>query len=235
MVKIAVCTQDEACREQLTAMLNTWAKDGSMTLAIEPYESAEAFLEEYESDAYAFIFLDTSLPDLSGLMLARRLRGAGENAQIVFLAENARQALACYETHPAGYFVKAVEQGRLFELLLWHRALFLPAMRYVTVTVARAPRRILLADILYIAVSGRTSQICLKNGETVLTNRTLNFLAKELGDAGFFRCHRSYLVNPICITAFAEHTLVLQGGAQIPVSEEKFSLARKAAQERAMV
>lgn len=232
MLEVAVCSNDGPSRGLLTQMLRDWAGAHSADVAVAAFCGAEAFFQAYAPGRFAFVFLDTDLAGASGLEAARRIRGAGDSCQIAFLSGDARHALACYEAHPAGFFLKPPDYARLCELLQWHRGLFLPAMRAITVVSARAPRKLLLGDILFIAVSGRTSLIHLKK-ETVATNRPLNELAQELGGAGFFRCHRGYLVNPGHIAGLKERRLLLDDGREVPVSEDRAAEARALAERRA--
>ena len=134
---------------------------------------------------YAILFLDVGLAGTPGLEVARKLRQNGDNCQIVFLSRDSSPALTCYQVHPAGFFLKPVFPHQLQELLNWNRNIFLSTMNSITVVFARRPRRLLLADILYITVSGRTSQICLAQ-EIIPTNRALNELQASLPKPAIF-------------------------------------------------
>lgn len=222
-MELALCSADKAAAQRLAQMLRQWMFVINAVAPVIQYENQEAFFSGYHPGRFAFVFLDTE-PD--GLDIAHRMRFVGDKCQIAFVSSSQKQALACYAVHPAGFFLKPVRQAALYELLWWHRALFLPAMEYLTVLCARAPKKILLADIRYISVSGRTSLIHLA-GEVVHTNRSLSELANQLRESGFFRCHRAHLVNPAHLEKLQGRKLLMDTGEALPVSEERLDEARR--------
>lgn len=221
-MELAICGGDRQAQQHLEELLRLWLGDiqGQAQLCLFP--GPQELLPQYTPGRFAFLFLDVQA---GGLDCARQLRAAGEGCQIAFLSEGPQEALACYEVHPAGYLLKPVERKPLFDLLRWHRALFLPAMERLTVRSARVERQMLVAEILYITVQGRTSILCLR-GEQVRTNTSLGQLAQQLAPASFFRCHREYLVNPAHILDLQGNRLVLDSGQEILVSENNLRQAQ---------
>ena len=226
MIQIAICSQDQEEQARLAQLLFGWFQSAGVLLRLASFATADAFLQEYQPGDFGFIFLDANLAPTSGLELARHIRKCADSCQIVFLSQDGAAALSCYQVHPAGFFVKPVAAEALSELLQWNRGLFLHAMDSITVVSARIHRKVLLADILYVTVSGRTSRICLLQ-EQVNTNRTLNQLAEQLPSARFFRCHRSYVVNGAHVRKLTGRMLELDNGDQIPVSEDKLHPVRE--------
>ena len=226
MIQIAICSQDQEEQARLAQLLFGWFQSAGVLLRLASFATADAFLQEYQPGDFGFIFLDANLAPTSGLELARHIRKCADSCQIVFLSQDGAAALSCYQVHPAGFFVKPVAAEALSELLQWNRGLFLHAMDSITVVSARIHRKVLLADILYVTVSGRTSRIRLLQ-EQVNTNCTLNQLADQLPPSRFFRCHRSYVVNGAHVRKLTGRTLELDNGEQVPVSEDKLHPVRE--------
>lgn len=226
MIQIAICSQDQEEQARLAQLLFGWFQSAGVLLRLASFATADAFLQEYQPGDFGFIFLDANLAPTSGLELARHIRKCADSCQIVFLSQDGAAALSCYQVHPAGFFVKPVAAEALSELLQWNRGLFLHAMDSITVVSARLRRKVLLADILYVSVSGRTSRIRLLQ-EQVNTNCTLNQLADQLPPSRFFRCHRSYVVNGAHVRKLTGRTLELDNGEQVPVSEDKLHPVRE--------
>ena len=226
MIQIAICSQDQEEQARLAQLLFGWFQSAGVLLRLASFATADAFLQEYQPGDFGFIFLDVNLAPVSGLELARRIRKWADSCQIVFLSQDGAAALSCYQVHPAGFFVKPVAAEALSELLQWNRGLFLHDMDSITVVSARIHRKVLLADILYVTVSGRTSRIRLLQ-EQVNTNCTLNQLADQLPPSRFFRCHRGYVVNSSYVRKLTGRMLELDNGDQIPVSEDKLHSARE--------
>ena len=57
-------------------------------------------------------------------------------------------------------------------------------------------------DIVYVKADGNYSVIHLKNHTKHLIYHSLKDFEKELPDNIFYRCHRSYIVNVVLISAF---------------------------------
>ena len=224
MLEIAVCGSGERAR-QVTALLDRWAWEASAQIGVSQFEDSARFLKDYAPGRFVCVFLDTELSGRSGLETARDLRNAGDGCQIVFFSDSARQALACYAVHPAGFFRAPIAYEALQELFQWHKALLIPALQSITVTSARAQKKVFLSEILYLFVTGRTSNLVLKKGGSIPTNRTLNQLEQELEQ--FFRCHRGFLVNPVHIRTLDGRKFTMDNGAEIPISEEKLAQARQ--------
>ena len=226
MIQIAICSQDQEEQARLAQLLFGWFQSAGVLLRLASFATADAFLQEYQPGDFGFIFLDANLAPTSGLEQERHIRKCADSCQIVFLSQDGAAALSCYQVHPAGFFVKPVAAEALSELLQWNRGLFLHAMDSITVVSARIHRKVLLADILYVTVSGRTSRIRLLQ-EQVNTNCTLNQLADQLPPSRFFRCHRSYVVNGAHVRKLTGRTLELDNGEQVPVSEDKLHPVRE--------
>ena len=222
-MKLAICSGDGPQVQQLTQLLFQWLSDIHGQAEVCSFSHPQELLAGYQPGQFAFLFLDVQW---EGLDCARQLRSLGEDGPIAFLSQGAEEALACYEVHPAGYLLKPVGREPLFGMLRWYRSLFLPVMGRLTVRVARVERQVLVADLLYVSVEGRTSTLHL-TGETVHTNIPLGQLEKKLAQASFFRCHREYLVNPAHIVDLQGCRLLLDDGGELPVSESRLRQAQQ--------
>ncbi len=220
MIRIAVCSSAERDRAALCGLLNRRMCEMSVDAAIDPFQSGAALLAELRADEYAMVFLDTDLVDMRGLKAAKQLRANGYTRPILFVSESRKDVLKSYSVHAAGYFIKPVAYGELCSLLRRHRSAILSGMRTLQVVFERAERSICLADILYIQVSGRTSQCCTRKG-AIPTNRALSELEAQLAGEPFLRCHRSYLVNAGHIASFDGQTLTMDNGDALPVGSKR--------------
>lgn len=78
-------------------------------------------------------------------------------------------------------------------------------------------------DILYAFAEDSKTVLCTGNGR-IPTHLTLNEVEQRLARSGFFRAHRSYLVNLQHVTEVIaytrnSYTLILEGGSEIPLSK----------------
>jgi two-component system LytT family response regulator len=80
--------------------------------------------------------------------------------------------------------------------------------------------RVPLASVCYLKAESNYTRIYLMDGEQYFVSRTLKSWMDEICEAGFMRCHRSYLVNRNEIREISRTTgiLCLKNGSMIPVS-----------------
>jgi DNA-binding LytR/AlgR family response regulator len=84
----------------------------------------------------------------------------------------------------------------------------------------------LLRDILYAEAQGHYIALHTAS-ETISTKMNLSEIEESLG-AGFFRCQRSFIVNIRHIKKITRTAVVLSGGAEVPLSRDKYDAANRA-------
>jgi len=198
---------DEApAREELRYLLQSFPHVqvvGEATNA----EEAALLLDSLDYDV---VLLDIRMAGGTGLDLAARLREQGHPAAVVFTTAYPDHAVEAFDLAAADYLVKPFDEERLGRAL--RRALGstgpdedeppphagedrVPADLASRIPVQHAGRTVLVEpdDIYYASASRGYSYLKLAD-DRVLTTYTLADLERRLS-AGFFRCHRSYLVN----------------------------------------
>lgn len=90
--------------------------------------------------------------------------------------------------------------------------------------------RVPLTSIRYVKAESNYTRIYLTDGEQYYVSRTLKSWMNEICEAGFLRCHRSYLVNRNEIREISRTTgeLSLKDGSLIPVSRRFQRISVKA-------
>ena len=82
--KIAICDDDAGQAARLQADVTDWAHGAC---AVTCFPSAEAFRFAGDTD-WDILLLDVEMPGMSGIDLAKRLRGAGCRAEIIFITSH---------------------------------------------------------------------------------------------------------------------------------------------------
>lgn len=81
---------------------------------------------------------------------------------------------------------------------------------------------LLLEDIAYVTAMGRTITILTRNGDFISARMNFTEFRKHAGDIFFF-VHRSYAVNPECVSLIRQYEIVLSDGTVIPVPAKRYS------------
>ena len=93
--------------------------------------------------------------------------------------------------------------------------------RMLTVKTRWDSRPVPVRDVLYAESFGRKVILHLKNGEVEYYER-IGRLERSLGE-GFFRVHRSFLVNLDMIDAYSRKEIRMRGGGAVWISKYKYA------------
>lgn len=256
-MKIAVIDDERPSRKELIHQILSVMPDS----LIEEADSGSNALELISSRPFDLLFVDINLNDMEGTTLAAAARRILPDAQIVFATAYSQYAVRAFELGVNNYILKPFDPDRVRRVLekcchdlnLSKGA----AAVYGTAAVpgpaavsgpAAAPvlsparmainvnRTIVMLDIpqiVYIETSGRS---CIIHTATrdYTENQLLGEYEKRLAPHGFFRIHKSYLVNLGYITEmfpWANNSLAvkMQGFEKeiLPVGREKVKNLRQ--------
>ena len=226
MIPVYICDDEPAVRASLEQIVagQILILDGDMG-PVRPLADPDALLAaQQEGPVPAIYFLDIDFPGrISGLELARRLRRYDPRGFIIFITAHNDLAFETFRLRleALDYIVKgdrAAMTTRVQSCLESIRER-MQAQRpgqgnYCTVKVMDTVRHIPVESILYLEAVGYRHTLRLHlDGELLEFNSSLDRLADQLGE-GFWRCHRSFLVNRDRIRAvhLKEQTVELDNG-----------------------
>jgi two-component system, LytTR family, response regulator LytT len=252
----ALIVDDEApARSELRFLLE---QAGGVEVVGESGSAAEA-MQLIAAIEYDIVFLDIEMPGLSGLDLANALAAAERPPAVIFVTAYGEHALKAFEVAATDYLVKPVALDRLRLALARvttvvggdaaaKAAVATSAadeaggppeggqVRIERVPVEKAGRTLLIpaAEILYVEAQDDYSRVYTPQGR-YLSALSLTTLEERLEPLGFFRVHRSYLVD----LARVREVLPMYGGmlvlrlsdetgTQIPVSRRRAAACKRA-------
>lgn len=151
-------------------------------------------LQDLEIDA---VFLDISMPGLSGLELAQVLSRFKSPPPVVFVTAHDQHAVEAFELNAVDYVLKPVREDRLAEAVRRIVESGRPAARtddQIAVELGGRTRFISRTDVRYVEAQGDYARLHTATGSHLLRT-PLTTLESEWRDAGFVRIHRSLLVS----------------------------------------
>ena len=218
MPKIAVCDDDAGFLEQTKQMLRNW-RDGQIPLGISLFTDADALIRCHSADPFDILFLDVVMPLLNGIEAAQEIRGFDRTVKIVFLSVSPEFAVDSYTVKADNYLLKPVNPQRLFFCLDELQEEMQQLEKSITVKSTTAVHRVRLQDVEYLESQGKLVIFNLTGGLTVHGTEPLYAYEKSLLlDDGFFKCHRSYLVNIYKIKTYTAKEITMTSGSRIPIS-----------------
>ena len=117
-MRIAICEDEKVVLDFESSLVSQWAAGACCPLQLDTYVSAEQFLFESEDKApYDVLIFDIQMKNMNGMELAKKLRGRGCDAVIIFITGVPDYAIEGYEVGAVRYILKPVKAEVLNGLL----------------------------------------------------------------------------------------------------------------------
>lgn len=216
----ALIVDDEPLARRNLALL--LARDPGVTV-VGACGSAEDALAAIAAARPDLLFLDVEMPECDGFELLDRL-GPSPDFAIVFVTAHHQFALRAFEVGALDYLLKPFDDARFERVLARAKArLQVPGeTRRFLVKSGNALEVVRFADIDWIEASDYYSTLH-AGARTHMLRRSLADLESLLAAHGFYRIHRSAIVNLDRVRALeirtdGEYDVVLASGARLRMS-----------------
>lgn len=226
-MKIAVIDDEKYSREELIYQIRQILPDAQIWEAC----SGVKAMELLEQERFDLLFIDVRLGDMLGTTVASLARKLMPQAKIVFATAYSEYAVKAFELEVDNYILKPFDPRRVRQVLESCTAAPVPK---VAVTVNRHTTLLDVENVVYIETdsSGRHC-IIHTSGGTYSSTHTLSEYDVKLSPYGFFRIHKTCLVQlrliqdifPWSSNGFALH---MQGFSQaLPISRDRIKPLRQ--------
>lgn len=225
----AMIVDDEApARSELRFLLEQTGKIGSINEA----SSVRSAIEMLMENRVDVVFLDISMPGASGIQLAEALHKLKNPPAVVFVTAYSDHAVEAFDVDATDYLMKPVEEARLDQAINKVLARVKPTSDSSKSSIERIPvekgsRKVLIPvdQIRYIMAKDDYSCIFTEDDRYLSTTSLAQFESK-LGDFGFFRVHRRYIVNLVNVE---DVETVPSGAIQLGVSgvDDRIPVSRR--------
>ena len=222
-MKIAVIDDERPARRELIRQIQEVVSDCEIR---EADSGAGALLLLNEEDDFDILFVDINLNDMEGTTLAATAKKLLPQVKIVFATSYSQSAAKAFEMEIDVYILKPFAPDRVRHVLekcmrglAQNQEMDEPQetgakdtekpeteVQQAAVTAPRIPvsvnhsiRFLDVPQIVYAETQGRGILLHTRTGSYEV-NQLLGDLEKKLQPYGFFRIHKSYLVNLKCIT-----------------------------------
>ncbi len=176
------------------------------------------YLKVHQPD---LVFLDISMPEISGISIARKLQG---KSMVIFTTSHKDFAHEGFDLDAVDFLVKPFDFDRFYQAIAKAREhrdfLRLKAMveadhEYIIIKEDYQNVKVKLSDILFIEALDNYVKIhTLK--KTYLTLKNLKAMANNLNSRNFMRVHKSYIVALDRIDFFSRDQIHINGNV-IPI------------------
>lgn len=201
-------------------------------------------IEEIKRLRPELIFLDIEMPDMNGFEMLNQLDEI--SFQTIFTTAHSHYAIKAFRFNALDYLVKPIDEKELKDAIskfqsntvtttnqhLVQQALDNMKVEKVEdqkllLQTQKGELQFILKQIVKIEGERNYSFIHLSNGNKELSSKTLGYFEEILNDKGFFRCHRSFLVNHFHVEKIENGQFVLKDKTSLPISRRRKSEALK--------
>ena len=193
-MKILIVDDENLAISRLKRLLNDEGLED-----IETFTNPLDALKQCTKTKYDVVFLDISMPQITGLELANKILELEPKTFVVFQTAYDEYALEAYKNGGMGYLLKPIDTESLKDILK-------KIETYIQSSVDKMDEKKIIAkrgdkiylidldDIYYIRAD--LDEVIIKIKETdAYVRKKIGDLEKLLSNKNFFRIHRSYIVN----------------------------------------
>ncbi len=227
MIKVGLCDDTIDYNKKMENHMERYGKENHIEVKFTSYGSGSQLLLNFQKRKFDIIFLDVSMPDLSGFETAKRIRNVDENVSIVFCTSyyTISNVSKGFEVDADDFLSKPLLYKKVENILnKIYKKKLLCADEKLFLKCQDGLITLQLSDIIYIHTRNKLLILYTINGE-VQNNQRMSELEKRLSKRMFFRCHNSYMVNFDYVEGLKnDHVLVKCNNQQlieIPVSKYK--------------
>lgn len=215
MIKILICDDDPAIREQITSLLLSFGNKNKLKFQIDSKESGKFILTNPVS--YDIAYIDIEMPNVNGLNLSKQLKTINPDILVLVVTSFQSYLDDAMKIHVFRYLSKPIDKNRFYTNLKDALEEYRLISKMITVTFNDEVHRIKTKDILFIENQKYGSVIHSKYGN-YQTNKKPKEWLKMIDRESFVFSHNSILVNLQNVVDFDSTTVVLRKNEQETVT-----------------
>ena len=220
MLSIAVCDDEviECCN--MARKIKDILEEMKIPCIIRQFQGGRELLQAIES--YDIIFLDIMMQDLDGMKTAQMFREKDFDKILIFVSSSREYVFEAYDVEAFQYLLKPVDGRKLRRVL--QKAVLKTESRsqeYIIVSRERQKKKLYLDDIYYFEIKGRIVDVHGQEGIFTYYEQ-IGELESKLRDKGFFRCHKSYLINLKYVDGYNRQEAILENGEAIVIAKRRY-------------
>ncbi len=218
-MRIAICDDDKICIDAAKTAIEKWLSLSDISSPILTFDNGDDLIRENRCQPIDIIFLDILMPLLNGIDTAKEIREFDGKAKIVFLSSTEEFAVASYKVEASDYLLKPLDYEELSRALYKVKQELQKVQSSIVIHTADGYKKLYLNDIEYAEASHKGTTFSLVSGVSLRSVDPLYCFEQKLSiEAGFFKCHRSYIVNLLNIDAFIQSKIITKTGYRVPLS-----------------
>ncbi len=222
MYKIAIVDDEKSAIETLETHLKKFQEENpSLELNVRTFLSPDEFFE-HENENFDLLFLDVEMPEMSGFVVAERLREKYSEIAIIFITNMAQYAIKGYSVEaldyvlkPVGYYAFSMKMKKAITYMERHSSKEIPIKLGESEFINVSVRDILYVEVLLHYIVYHTKEREFK------VRGSMNEAEKTLKPYAFARIGKSFLVNMRSVKGVNGMDITLKNGEVLKLSRSK--------------
>lgn len=237
-IETVIIDDKKGAKDTLKLLLKVHCPEISIMAEASNVEEGLEVIAEYSPQ---LVFLDIEMPDGTGFDLLERVDSV--DFKVIFTTGHEQYAIKAFKFSAIDYLLKPIDVDDLKEAtakaqeeiqnetlqlkvgtLLSNLQEVSDALKKIVLKDSDAVHIVQINEILYLEANSNYTKFYLTDNREILTSNTLKEYDAILSKAGFYRVHKSYLINLSMVTKFDKReggTVVLQGNIQLPIASRK--------------
>ncbi len=221
-MRVAVIDDESLFRMQLKMMVEKVAKDRSLQMDIEEFETGPAFVEALKDRRFDIVFMDIFMPDMDGIETAKKLRELSERTFLIFMTASDGHYPDAFSLHAFDYITKPFTMERIDRLMceiVEHTPI---DAIFIKINVGSMEERIYLKNIVSVTTDGHYLEIHKDDGSSSRVRLTSGeFLSMAGSDKRFLMINRGIIINMDFIDKIDGPDVYLDDRTVFPISAKK--------------
>lgn len=231
MINIAICDDEELFLQKEQDIILKYMEKNGYQYSIDQYLSGKQFLESNKVDKYDIVFLDVSMEEIDGMETARRIREFSSTVFLIFVSAFIVYSMEGYKVNASRYILKddktldtAIEES-LNAIIQNICAL----KKKHTFSFQEGRKEIDLSDIVYIESNLHKLIFHMNKSKKMQYSmyEKLDVIDTAIGQAGFCRIHKSYLVNMKYAEDIERYKMILTDGTNLSIAKTRYPAVKE--------
>lgn len=228
-IQIGVCDDNKEfltkIKELLLPIINKYLSDRA---EIYTYNDSSVFLEALSQISFDLVFLDIEMPGPNGFDVAAHLSLYHKDAHLVFVSEYEGYVFDSLDYTPLWFVRKSKMERDLVKVFQKYEQMMIRyQVSYRLKDEGFGVKEILIKYILYF--EGEKHNVTLYTSERrYIQYGSLKGIEQQLGQHGFIRIHRNYLVNARYIQDVGSKDITLLDGKKLELGKDRRMAVREA-------